>query len=87
MASAGPIVLEPLMRVEVRTPSESLGDVMADLSRRRGIILAQEARGARRVLEAEVPLAKMFGYVGDLRSLTHGRADFTMVFERFAKVK
>jgi elongation factor G len=80
---AGPVLLEPMMKVEVITPEEYLGDVIGDLSSRRGQIQGQEPRGNGLVLDAVVPLAQMFGYVGNLRSLTSGRASYTMEFASY----
>lgn len=77
-------VLEPVMKVQVTTPLDYVGDVIGDISRRRGLIEAQNSIGGNAVqLEAKVPLAEMFGYIGDLRSLTAGRANFSMVFDGY----
>jgi elongation factor G len=81
---AGPIVLEPVMAVEVLTPPDHLGDVIGDLSRRRGHVRAQDARGTASVIEADVPLSEMFGYIGDLRTMTSGRGQFSMEFSHYA---
>jgi len=83
---ANPILLEPIMLVEVDTPEEYMGDVMGDLSKRRGKILGSEKKGTTMTIRAEVPLAEMFGYATDLRSLTQGRATFSMVFEKYEEV-
>jgi elongation factor G len=83
---AKPVLLEPVMRVEVVTPEEFLGDVIGDLSRRRGKVEGQEPRGNALVVQALVPLGEMFGYATDLRSSTQGRATFTMQFERYEEV-
>jgi len=83
---AGPVLLEPMMAVEVVTPEENMGDVIGDLNSRRGHIQAMEERGGARVVRAAVPLSEMFGYVGDLRSKTQGRASYTMQFESYAEV-
>jgi len=83
---AKPVLLEPVMAVEVVTPEEFLGDVIGDLSRRRGKVQGQEPRGNALVVNATVPLSEMFGYVGDLRSATQGRASYTMQFERYEEV-
>jgi elongation factor G len=80
---AKPVLLEPIMAVEVVTPEEFMGDVIGDLNRRRGRIEGMEPRGNARVIWAHVPLADMFGYATDLRSQTQGRATFTMQFERY----
>jgi elongation factor G len=82
---AGPIILEPLMDLEVVVMEEYLGDVMSDLNSRRGHIKGMEKRKDAQVIQVEVPLAEMFGYATDLRSLTQGRAIFTMQFSRYKK--
>ena len=86
MKKADPVLLEPIMHVEVDTPEEYMGDVMGDLNRRRGRILGMEKRGNTVTIKAEVPLAEMFGYATDLRSITQGRATFVMTFERYEEV-
>jgi elongation factor G len=83
---ANPVLLEPVMSVEVVTPEEFLGDVIGDLSRRRGKVQGQEQRGNALAVQAFVPLGEMFGYATDLRSSTQGRATFTMQFERYEQV-
>ncbi|WP_444544542.1 elongation factor G [Rugosimonospora africana] len=83
---ADPVLLEPMMAVEVVTPEENMGDVIGDLNSRRGIIQAMEERGGARVVRALVPLSEMFGYVGDLRSKTQGRASYSMQFDSYAEV-
>ncbi|MDX8056010.1 elongation factor G [Lentzea sp. BCCO 10_0798] len=83
---ASPAILEPLMAVEVTTPEEYMGDVIGDLNSRRGQIQAMEERSGIRVVKALVPLSEMFGYVGDLRSKTQGRANYSMVFDSYAEV-
>ncbi|MEJ2464712.1 MAG: elongation factor G, partial [Candidatus Thiodiazotropha sp.] len=83
---AKPILLEPVMSVEVTTPSDYLGDCIGDLNRRRGLIQSQLPGSAMVVIEAHVPLATMFGYIGDLRALTSGRANYAMQFEHYASV-
>ena len=85
-AAAQPVILEPIMAVEVTTPEEYMGDVIGDLNSRRGQIQAMEERGGARVVKAHVPLSEMFGYVGDLRSKTQGRANYSMVFDSYAEV-
>ncbi len=80
---AGPILLEPVMLVEVTTSEDFYGDVIGDLNRRRGIILGMETRGAMQVVRGFVPLAEMFGYVNDLRSMTSGRASYSMEFAHY----
>jgi elongation factor G len=83
---ADPSLLEPMMAVEVVTPEEFLGDVIGDLSRRRGKVQGQEPRGNAVAIHAFVPLGEMFGYATDLRSSTQGRATYTMQFERYDEV-
>jgi Translation elongation factors (GTPases) len=83
---ASPALLEPMMAVEVVTPEDYMGDVIGDLNSRRGMIQAMEERSGARVVRALVPLSEMFGYVGDLRSRTQGRASYTMVFDSYAEV-
>jgi len=82
---ANPVLLEPIMKVEVVTPEEYLGDVMGDLNRRRGITQGMEEGPAGKIIRAEVPLAEMFGYATDLRSATQGRATYSMEFEKYAE--
>ncbi|GAB6071824.1 elongation factor G [Venenivibrio stagnispumantis] len=86
MKKADPVLLEPIMTVEVDTPEDYMGDVMGDLNRRRGRILGMEKKGNTQTIKAEVPLAEMFGYATDLRSLTQGRATFVMTFARYEEV-
>ncbi|MEH6622843.1 MULTISPECIES: elongation factor G [Dietzia] len=81
-----PVILEPLMAVEVVTPEDYMGDVIGDINSRRGQIQAMEERSGARVVKANVPLSEMFGYVGDLRSKTQGRANYSMVFSHYAEV-
>jgi len=81
---AGPVILEPIMKVTVESPSEFQGLVMGSLSQRRGIILSSMESGTHTVIEAEVPLSEMFGYANVLRSLTQGKAQFQMIFQRYA---
>jgi elongation factor G len=83
---ANPVLLEPIMKVEVVTPENHLGDVIGDLNRRRGLILGQLERGMNLAVEAHVPLSEMFGFIGDLRSMTSGRATFTMEFSHYDPV-
>jgi elongation factor G len=85
-AAAQPVILEPIMAVEVTTPEDYMGDVIGDLNSRRGQIQAMEERSGARVVKAQVPLSEMFGYVGDLRSKTQGRANYSMVFDSYAEV-
>ena len=81
----GAVLLEPMMKVEVVTPEENMGNVVGDLNRRRGIILGMDESVSGKVVNAEVPLSEMFGYATDLRSATQGRATFTMEFEKYAE--
>jgi elongation factor G len=83
---ANPVILEPVMSVEVVTPEDFMGDVIGDLNSRRGQILAMDERSGARVVTATVPLSEMFGYVGDLRSRTQGRASYSMTFNSYAEV-
>ncbi|QBI55968.1 elongation factor G [Streptomonospora litoralis] len=83
---AKPVLLEPVMAVEVTMPDEYMGDVIGDLNSRRGQVQSMEERSGTRVVKAQVPLSEMFGYVGDLRSRTQGRATYTMVFDSYAEV-
>ena len=83
---AKPVLLEPIFAVEVVTPEEFVGEVIGDLSRRRGLVQGQEQRGNAMVVTAFVPLAEMFGYATDLRTVTQGRATSTMQFERYDEV-
>jgi len=86
MQKAGPVLLEPVMKVEVVTPEQHMGDVIGDLNSRRGQILGMNQRGNASVVDAMVPLATMFGYVNRLRSMTQGRALFTMEFDHYEQV-
>ena len=86
MAKAQPVLLEPVMDVEVVTPEEYMGDIIGDLNSRRGQVGAMENRGNARVFKSKVPLANMFGYVNNLRSMSQGRAQFTMQFDHYAQV-
>ena len=83
---AGAVILEPVMDVEVTTPEDYMGDVIGDLNSRRGQIQSMEERSGARVVKALVPLSEMFGYVGDLRSRTQGRANYSMQFDSYAEV-
>ncbi len=83
---ADPALLEPMMAVEVVTPEDNMGEVIGDLNSRRGHIQSMDERSGARVIKALVPLSEMFGYVGDLRSKTQGRASYTMVFDSYAEV-
>ncbi|MBT5067393.1 MAG: elongation factor G [Halieaceae bacterium] len=81
----GAVLLEPIMKVEVVTPEENMGDVVGDLNRRRGLILGMNGSASGKIIDADVPLAEMFGYATDLRSATQGRATYTMEFARYAE--
>jgi elongation factor G len=83
--NANPVLLEPMMKVEVVTPEDYMGDVMGDLNRRRGIVGGMEDSPSGKVIRAEVPLSEMFGYATDLRSATQGRASYSMEFEKYAE--
>jgi elongation factor G len=82
---ANAVLLEPMMKVEVVTPEDYMGDVMGDLNRRRGLVQGMEDSPAGNVIRAEVPLSEMFGYATDLRSATQGRASYTMEFGKYAE--
>jgi elongation factor G len=84
--AADPALLEPIMKVEVVTPEDYMGDIIGDLNRRRGIILNMEDSSSGKVITADVPLAEMFGYSTDVRSASQGRATFTMEFTKYAEV-
>jgi len=84
-AKASPVLLEPIMRVEVVTPEDYMGDVMGDLNRRRGLVQGIDEMPSGKVIRAEVPLAQMFGYATDLRSATQGRATYSMEFNKYAE--
>ncbi len=86
VAKAKPVLLEPVMMVEVISPEEYMGDVIGDINSRRGQVNAMEDRAGAKVVRARVPLSEMFGYVGDLRSKTQGRANYTMIFDSYAEV-
>jgi elongation factor G len=86
LRKATPVILEPMMSVEVETPEEKMGDVMGDLSARRGMIQGMEdIPGGSKAIRAEVPLAEMFGYATTVRSLTQGRATYSMEFKHYAE--
>jgi elongation factor G len=86
MAQGSPVLLEPIMKVEVETPEENMGDVMGNLNSRRGRILGMDDKVGKKVIRAEVPLGEMFGYATDLRSMTKGRAGYSMEFECYREV-
>jgi elongation factor G len=86
MRKASPVILEPMMAVEVETPEDYMGNVMGDLSGRRGIVQGMEDMiGGGKIVRAEVPLSEMFGYSTSLRSLTQGRATYTMEFKHYSE--
>ncbi len=86
IAKAGPKLLEPIMKVEVVTPEDYMGDIIGDLNSRRGSVSGMDQRGNARVIDATVPLSQMFGYVNTLRSMSQGRAQYTMQFSHYAEV-
>lgn len=86
MAKASPVLLEPIMKIEVETPDEYMGDVMGDLNARRGRIMGMDAKGTSQKIDAEVPLKEMLGYATSLRSMTKGRASYSMEFECYREV-
>ena len=83
---ASPVLLEPIMNVEIVTPDEYMGDVNGDLNRRRGVLLGMDESPAGKIIKAEVPLAEMFGYATDVRSMSQGRATYSMEFSKYAEV-
>jgi elongation factor G len=86
LSEAKPVLLEPVMAVEIVTPDSFVGAVQGDINARHGQILGVDLRGESQVIQVEVPLSKMFGYVSDLRSMSQGRASYTMQFSRYAQV-
>jgi len=84
MPKAGPQILEPIMKLDVFAPEEKVGDVIGDLNRRRGVIQGQEGTPGGIRVKAEAPLSAMFGYIGDLRTMTSGRGQFSMEFSHYA---
>ncbi|MDE7453607.1 MAG: elongation factor G [Clostridia bacterium] len=86
MTKANPVLLEPIMKVEVITPDDYFGDIMGNVTARRGTIISTDDRAGAKVVDAEVPLSEMFGYATDLRSRTQGRGQFTMQFDHYAEV-
>ena len=86
MRAANPILLEPIFKVEVTTPEEYMGDVIGDLNSRRGQVSGMTDRNNAKIINAQVPLAQMFGYATDLRSKTQGRASYSMEFEKYVQV-
>ncbi|MCP4375164.1 MAG: elongation factor G, partial [bacterium] len=85
-AKARPVLLEPIMKVEVVTPEEYMGDVMGDINSRRGMVQGMEDSSSGKQIKAEVPLSQMFGYATDLRSATQGRATYSMEFVKYSEV-
>ena len=83
---ADPVLLEPIMKVEVETPDDYLGDVMGNITRRRGVLSGTDMRNGTQVIHAEIPLGEMFGYATDLRGLTQGRGTFSMEFSHYLEV-
>jgi elongation factor G len=86
MKQASPRILEPMMKVEIVTPEDYMGDIIGDLNGRRGQVGNMEQRGNARVIDAKVPLANMFGYINTLRSMSQGRAQYSMVFSHYEAV-
>ena len=84
MPKAGAQLLEPIMKVDVFTPDDHVGDVIGDLNRRRGMIQGQDSGAAGVRIKAQCPLSEMFGYIGDLRTMTSGRGQFSMEFDHYA---
>jgi elongation factor G len=85
LKNARPVLLEPIMKMEVVTPEENMGDIVGDLNRRRGVIRGMDDRAGSKVVKADVPLSEMFGYVTQLRTITSGRATSTMEFDHYAE--
>ncbi|MEO9257824.1 MAG: elongation factor G, partial [Crocinitomicaceae bacterium] len=85
LPGAKPMLLEPIMKLEIVTPEENMGDVVGDLNRRRGMMKGMDDRNGAKVLKADVPLSEMFGYVTQLRTITSGRASSTMEFSHYAE--
>ena len=86
MRKADPVIMEPIMRVEINLPDEYLGDVMGNVSSRRGNLLGMETINGSQEIRAEIPLSEMFGYATDLRSRTQGRGQYTMTFDHYSEV-
>ena len=80
-----PVILEPIMKIEVTVPEQYYGDVLGDISRRRGQMTGESQRANAKIIEAEVPLSEMFGYVTDLRSMTQGRGNYVMQFDHYGE--
>src|SRR6185295_2819880 len=87
LPKAKPVLLEPIMKIEVVTPEENMGDVMGDLNKRRGQLEGMDTRAGAQVIRAKVPLSEMFGYVTTLRTITSGRASSTMEFSHYAETQ
>ena len=85
LPKCNPVILEPMMKIEVVTPEENMGDVVGDLNRRRGLIEGMDDRAGSKVVKAKVPLSEMFGYVTQLRTITSGRATSSMEFSHYAE--
>jgi elongation factor G len=83
---ANPVILEPIMKVEVETPEDFMGDVIGDINRRRGQVNSMDERSGNKIVNAFCPLSEMFGYATDLRSQTQGRASYSMEFDHYAEV-
>ncbi|MDD5090458.1 MAG: elongation factor G, partial [Candidatus Wallbacteria bacterium] len=86
MEKAGPVILEPIVQVEIVVPEEFMGDVMGDMNSRRGRILGMEAHGRNQTVKALVPEAELYKYINDLRSMTQGKGTFSMAFDHFEEV-
>ena len=86
IAAASPKILEPIMAVEIVTPEEYMGDIIGDVNSRRGQVSNMDSQGNARIISAKIPLANMFGYVNTLRSMSQGRAQYSMVFSNYADV-
>ena len=80
-----PVILEPIMKVEITVPENYYGDVVGDVMRRRGVMTGETQRGNAKQVDCEIPLSEMFGYIGDLRSLSQGRGNFTMQFDHYGE--
>ena len=80
-----PVILEPIMKIEVTVPEQYYGDVLGDIARRRGLVTGESQRNNAKIIEAEVPLSEMFGYVTDLRSMTQGRGNYVMQFDHYGE--
>ena len=85
MLFRSPVILEPIMKVEITVPENYYGDVVGDISRRRGMMIGEDQRANAKIIEAEIPLAELFGYVTDLRSMTQGRGTYAMQFDHYGE--